>query len=79
MQCKHAPNLRAGYARRVIRLSDAMYPTLPKNGEGILLREFGAQDAESLAAIEYDPEVKKYTLCLGVNVKNGFNVLLRDR
>jgi|SRR5712691_3517427 len=37
-----------------------MYPKLPINGDGILLREFRAEDAESLAGIEYDPDVKKY-------------------
>lgn len=34
--------------------------TLPKHGDGFLLRDFVAGDAEPLAKIEYDPEVKKY-------------------
>lgn len=34
--------------------------SLPKYSDGILLRDFKKDDAEHLAKIEYDPEVKKY-------------------
>lgn len=34
--------------------------TLPKYGDDFLLRDFIAGDAQPLAEIEYDPEVKKY-------------------
>lgn len=33
---------------------------LPKSGAGFILRPFTARDVEALAAIEYDPNVKRY-------------------
>lgn len=38
----------------------AMAIAFPKRGDGILLRDFTASDAEPLAEIEYDPEVKNF-------------------
>lgn len=35
-------------------------PTLPREGDGIRLREFCLEDAPLLADIEYDPEVKRF-------------------